>query len=152
MAQLSVHHVGFTVSDLDRSLEWYCRFLDVEPVAVQRKWDPPYMGETIGYAGCEIEWAYLNLPGGGSLELVKYVQPPTGHADMETYNVGNGHLCIVVDDIHAEYKRLADWASFQSPAPVEIPAGPNAGGFGAYLRDPDGITIQLLQPAPAAGP
>jgi catechol 2,3-dioxygenase-like lactoylglutathione lyase family enzyme len=129
---------------------WYTRFLGVEPLVVQKGWDPPYMGETIGYPNCHIEWAYFDLPGGGSLELVRYVEPPTGHVDLETYNVGNGHLCLVVDDIHAEWERLRGWATFQSPAPVEIPAGPNKGGWGGYVRDLDGITIQLIQPAPAA--
>jgi len=145
MSQLSVHHVGFTVSDLDRSVDWYTHFLGVEPAAVQKGWDPPYMGETIGYPRCEIEWAYFDLPGGGSLELVKYVRPETSWVDVETYNVGNGHLCLLVADIHTEYERLEGLASFQSAAPVEVSTGPNAGGWGAYLRDPDGITIQLLQ-------
>ena len=149
MALRRVHHVGFTVSDLRRSIAWYERFLGAPPTIRQSGWNPPYMGATIGYAGCEIDWAYFELPGGGSLELVQYVTPPPGHVDMETFNVGNGHLCIEVDDIHAEYERLGGIATFQSAAPVEIPDGPNAGGWGAYLRDPDGITIQLLQaPAP----
>jgi hypothetical protein len=31
---------------------------------------------------------------------------------------------------------------------VEIPWGPYAGGKACYLRDPDGISIQLMQFAP----
>ncbi|MBI3469708.1 MAG: glyoxalase, partial [Planctomycetes bacterium] len=31
--------------------------------------------------------------------------------------------------------------------PVRITAGPHQGGFGAYLFDPDGYTIELHQPA-----
>jgi hypothetical protein len=38
-------------------------------------------------------------------------------------------------------------------APVPITAGPNRGGSGLYLRDPNGILIELFQPAtPAESP
>jgi hypothetical protein len=33
-------------------------------------------------------------------------------------------------------------------APVPITAGVNAGAYAVYLRDPDGFTIELVQPAP----
>jgi catechol 2,3-dioxygenase-like lactoylglutathione lyase family enzyme len=146
MTLIDSHHVGFTVSDMDRSVEWYRRFLGAEPV-LRDVWEVPYIGEMVGYPGCKMECAYLPLPGAIMLELVRYIDPPPGVVDMETYNVGNGHLCIVVEDIHAEFARLAEIAELRSPAPVEIPWGPNAGGWGGYLQDPDGITIQLLQPA-----
>lgn len=139
-------HVGFTVSDIDRSVGWYSHFLDREPLVVCKGWDKAYTGAMLGYEHSEIDWAYFQLPGGGELELVRYVDPPTSVVDMETNNVGNGHLCIVVEDIHAEYERLGGFAKFRSEAPIRIPSGPNVGGWGAYLRDPDGISIQLMQP------
>jgi catechol 2,3-dioxygenase-like lactoylglutathione lyase family enzyme len=67
---------------------------------------------------------------------------------METYNVGNGHLCLTTDDIHGDVERLRGLALLRSEQAVEIPWGPFRGGFALYLRDPDGITIELLQPPP----
>ena len=32
--------------------------------------------------------------------------------------------------------------------PVAITAGANLGGFACYFHDPDGITLELLQPSP----
>jgi catechol 2,3-dioxygenase-like lactoylglutathione lyase family enzyme len=145
MSGPAFHHVGFTVSDLDRSISWYSTLLQAEPSAVQKGWDADYSADMIGYAGSSIDWAYFPLPGAGSLELVQYTRPEPRLVDMETYCVGNGHLCLVVDDLHAEYQRLQGLADFRTPAPVQIPVGPNAGGWGVYLRDLDGITIQLLQ-------
>jgi lactoylglutathione lyase len=143
-------HVGFTVANLDRSVAWYTRFLGSEPLLQRKGWEAAYTGTMLGYPGCVIDWAYFALPGDGRLELIEYVEPSPGRVDMETTNAGNGHICIVVDDIHAELARLRDVAELRSPQPVRIPEGPNAGALGAYVRDPDGISIQLMQPPPSA--
>ncbi|MDW5594102.1 VOC family protein [Conexibacter stalactiti] len=150
MTHVRFDHVGFTVADIDRAVAWYTRFLQSEPLAVRKGWDAGYSAEMIGYPGCVIDWAYFALPGDARLELVRYVQPAGATVDMETFRIGNGHLCLTVDDLGAELDRLRDFATLRTPTPVRIPTGPNAGGLGAYVRDPDGITIQLMQ-APAAG-
>ena len=57
---------------------------------------------------------------------------------------------MIVDDIHGEYERLnAAGVKFRS-APVPITAGRNKGGFALYFEDPDGITLEFLQPGPGA--
>lgn len=54
--------------------------------------------------------------------------------------------------LEREFDRLSHaGGAFRSDRPVDIPIGPYRGGRSAYLRDPDGISIQLLQP-PAQGP
>jgi catechol 2,3-dioxygenase-like lactoylglutathione lyase family enzyme len=137
-------HVGFAVADLDRSEEWYTYFLG-EPPILRDLWDIEYVGRMLGYPGCKMECAYWKLPGTATLELIQYLEPAAGMVDMETYNVGNGHLCLAVDDLDAEFERLRGRAAFQHPEPVTIPWGPYKGGKACYLRDPDGISIQLMQ-------
>jgi hypothetical protein len=39
-----------------------------------------------------------------------------------------------------------DGVSFRNP-PVKITEGANKGGWACYLHDPDGITLELLQPS-----
>ena len=85
------------------------------------------------------------------LELVRYISPTPATVDMETFNTGNGHICLLTDDIHAEFDRLRTMARFRSEQPIAIPWGPYAGGWVCYLRDPDEITIQLMQ-HPPGGP
>ncbi len=145
MAILSADHAGFTVSSLDRSVEWYTELLGTGPLMRKRSSDE-YMGRMIGYPGCEIEYAYFPLPGGETmLELIEYASPNSVDVGTETSNLGNGHICLLVDDLQAEFARLSPRVPFRSEAPVEITAGANKGGWGAYLRDPDGITIQMMQ-------
>lgn len=148
MAITTADHAGFTVADLDRSIDWYSELLGSEPLMRKRSTDE-YMGRMIGYPGCDIEYAYFKLPGTPTmLELIAYASPASAKVDTDTSNLGNGHLCLLVDDLHAEFERLSPTVEFRSEAPVEITAGANKGGWGAYMRDPDGITVQLLQ-APA---
>jgi hypothetical protein len=44
------------------------------------------------------------------------------------------------------YEELQTRGATFAGAPVLITAGPNRGGYGVYLRDPNGILIELFQP------
>lgn len=143
----AVDHLGFTVADLDRSSEWYTRLLGEEPI-VRTAVGPGYIGAIVGYPDCKMEWALWRLPNGPMLELIQYIVPAAARVDMETFNVGNGHLCLVTDDLDGDCERMAGHAELRSPAPVEIPAGPYQGARVAYMRDPDGISVELIELPP----
>jgi catechol 2,3-dioxygenase-like lactoylglutathione lyase family enzyme len=67
--------------------------------------------------------------------------------DVETMNPGTAHLCLTTDDIDGAMARAtALGATARSDGPVSITAGPNAGRRVCYLRDPEGFTIELLDP------
>ena len=142
-----VEHVGFAVSDLDRSVAWYTTFLD-EPPSLRKTWEAEYVGRMVGYPGCVMECAFWRLPGGLILELLHYLEPPAGNVDMETYNAGDAHLCLLTTDLRADFERLRDKVDFRSAELVEIPWGPYEGGLACYLRDPDGISVELMQEPP----
>ncbi len=146
----NLDHIGFAISDLDRSQEWYTRLLGEGPV-LRKVWEVGYVGGIVGYPECSMECAIWNLPNETFLELIEYLSPSPSRVDMETYNAGNAHLCLVTEDIDADYERLRDHAEFRSPDPIEIPWGPYKGGRVCYLRDPDGISIELMQ-QPPGGP
>jgi catechol 2,3-dioxygenase-like lactoylglutathione lyase family enzyme len=143
-------HVGFSVANLDRSVEWYT-FLFEEPPMFRKLYEVEYLSRVLGYPGAVVDAAVWQLPGEARFELLEYKHPASERVDMETYNVGNGHLCLIVDDLAAEYERLRGRAEFRDPEPVEIPWGHFAGGKSCYLRDPDGISIELVQ-YPPGGP
>jgi catechol 2,3-dioxygenase-like lactoylglutathione lyase family enzyme len=146
----TLDHVGFAVSDLDRSIEFYSLLLD-EPPMLRKVWDLPYLGDVVGYPNAKLDAAFWRLPGGTVLELLFYMEPPMAAVDMETYNAGNAHLCLVTADMDRDFDRLRGKADFRSSKPVPIPWGPYEGGKACYLRDPDGISIELIQ-LPPGGP
>jgi len=145
----NLDHVGFTVSDLDRSIDFYSFLLEREPIA-RKTWRVEYLAEIQGYPALEVEAAFFELPGGLTLELIHYVSPEHALVDMETFNVGNAHLSLVTPDLHALFERIKGRAQLRSAGPVRIAWGPYEGGYAARIRDPDGITIELVE-LPAGG-
>ena len=144
-----IHHTGYTVSDLDRSVAFYRDLLGCEVIATQEK-EGGYLAAIVGYPDAHVRMAHLRLPGGDHvIELFEYLAPPGGSADVEPRNVGASHLCFVTDDLAGLHERLLTAGVSLVSAPVEVDTGINAGGYGLYLRDPDGIMVELFQP-PAA--
>ena len=143
----SVHHTGYTVGDIDRSLHFYRDLLGLEVLATQEK-QGGYLAAIVGYPDAHVRMALLRAPAGEHvIELFEYLAPAGERAAVEPRNVGASHLCFLVSDLAALYDQLVERGvtSFVSP-PVEVDTGINRGGLGLYLRDPDGITVELFQP------
>lgn len=141
-----VDHIGVTVSDLDRSVAFYEMVLGNPPLSRGVATEQSVV-EIVGYDPIELHTAYFAIPGASSmLELLEYREPEGARVDMETFNTGNTHVCFVVDDLAHEYARLAAaGVSFRHSGPSSITSGMYAGGQGAYFRDPDGVTVELLE-------
>jgi lactoylglutathione lyase len=149
-----VLHFSFTVSNIERSIDWYTRVLGLELVHRQRQ-DNEYTRKLVGMPDAVLEVAQFVVPGvpparsTHMLELVEYVVPKGRAAEaLPTNDVGVAHLALMVTDIHERHLRMSgQGVAFRNP-PVEITAGANRGGYACYFHDPDGITFELLQPAP----
>jgi len=145
----SVHHVGITVTDLERSIDFWTRLLG-RPHRDRRILDGPRLGELLGYPAARIDSCWFDIPGGVALELLDYLEPHEDAYDPGNAHPGNVHVCLRVDDMSAAHARaLSAGAVPVSPEPIEVKQGPRAGTKVAYVRDPDGVTIELLQPRQA---
>jgi catechol 2,3-dioxygenase-like lactoylglutathione lyase family enzyme len=146
MKVTGVHHTSYTVSNLERSLEFYAGLLGCE-VLWRREITDQYFRDIVGFSDCVVKAAHLSIPGSGHvIELFEYVTPRGRPADIRTNNPGSSHLSFFVEDLPAAYEDLkAGRVQFRSP-PVEIDAGVNKGGYALYMLDPDGITVELFQP------
>jgi lactoylglutathione lyase len=148
-------HFSFVVDDIERSVAWYRDVFGLRLVARQRQ-DNEYTRRFVGVPGAVLEVAEFALPEGAAgdgvlLELLEYVEPRGERPRLRRQDIGTAHLSFVVDDIAADHARLSGaGASFVTP-PVRIEEGVNAGGWICYLADPDGITLELFQPAGHAG-
>jgi lactoylglutathione lyase len=150
MPIIGVDHTSFTVSNLERSLEFYVGLLGFE-IAWQREITDQYFRDIVALPDCVVKAVHLRLPGSShKLELFEYTQPHGTPADVRSQNPGSAHVSYLVDDLPAMYEALQQkGVTFRSP-PVVIDHGANRGGCALYMLDPDGITVELFQPAPEA--
>jgi catechol 2,3-dioxygenase-like lactoylglutathione lyase family enzyme len=151
-------HVGLVVSDIERAIAFYRDALGLE-LRHRQEQANPYTSRLVGYDGASLKIAQMVIPGwtsrsGHVVELIEYVNPAPDRVAPENARIGAAHLALEVADIDALRPGLeAAGATFISD-PVDITAGINQGGRTVYLRDPDGITLELCEPPelPAAQP
>lgn len=121
-------HTMIRVSDLDATLDFF-KLLGLEEV--RRKDVPPGRFTLV----------FLAAPGQqdvAELELT-YNWPPEDGSAGEEYTGGRnfGHVAYAVDDIYETCQRLMDGG-------VTINRPPRDGHM-AFIRSPDGISVELLQ-------
>ena len=143
-------HFCFTVSDLDRSLEFYCGLLGMQLRLEQRQANP-YTRRLVGYPDAILRVAQLTIPeasvgpSGHLLELVQYLAPVYPSHPPGTAYPNSAHMAFTADDLQAEYERLTRAGVRFRSEPVAITEGINRGGFTVYFLDPDGITLEMVQ-------
>lgn len=120
------------VTDLETSLRFYRDALGLEVLSIRE------------YPAGRYTLAFLAAPGDTQAQVEL-----TWNWDPEVYTGGRnfGHLAYAVDDIYASCTRLQQHGVLINRPPRD--------GRMAFVRSPDGISIELLQagsPLPAAEP
>jgi len=144
------NHMGITVSDIDQSVEFYCGVLGLPrpPDAHVFCAGGPALSRVVGASGARLRVAFVSL-GGGILELLEYKQPATGSqsSSLQNWDVGSAHLAINVVGLQEFYEAKKDVVEFLSE-PQLVEGGPWPGALVVYLRDPDGIPVELVDAEP----
>jgi catechol 2,3-dioxygenase-like lactoylglutathione lyase family enzyme len=146
--------IGLTISDVQRSADFYTRVLGFEKTA-----DVEQAGESIeqleGVFGARIRTVRLQL-GRECLDLIEYLAPRGRPAPVDSRSNDRWfqHVAIVVSDMDRAYAALRSArVEHASTGPQRLPDwNPNAGGIRAfYFRDPDRHVLEVLQFPPGKG-
>lgn len=121
---MDVIHVCLNVSDADRIAEWYTEQLDLE-----RSWEfTTEDGETRN--------VYVTDGDGFELQL-------SDTEGDEAFNPGTAwdHLAVTVENVDEAFARIENHGVVQEPAD-NVPAGART----AFIEDPDGHVVELVEP------
>ncbi|MEE4301149.1 MAG: VOC family protein [Pseudomonadales bacterium] len=122
-------HTMVRVTDIDASLRFYCDALGLEEI---RRHEVPQGRFTL---------VFLAAPGDADAQVeLTYNWDPEELAGGRNF----GHLAYRVEDIYATCERLAEHG-------VTINRPPRDGRM-AFVRSPDGISVELLQQGEALAP
>lgn len=126
-------HTMIRVRDLDKSIDFYTRLLGMQ---LLRRKDYPTGKFTLAFVG------YGDEAANTVIELTHNWE----QAEPYTLGSGFGHLALGVPDVYAACDALA-----KEGVKIPRPAGPMAHGGSviAFVEDPDGYKIELIEKKPA---
>jgi catechol 2,3-dioxygenase-like lactoylglutathione lyase family enzyme len=140
---LRIHHVGVTVAQLERSLAFYRDLLGFRVIGIS---DDEDIGAIVGIPGARARIADLDAGNGQILELAEYDPASRGEPGRGPHTAGSCHLSFQVGNLRSALSHLA--------AAGVTPIGETAllegegvwqGCTIVYVRDPDRVTIELIQ-------
>ena len=136
------NHTSFTVADLDRAVRFWTEALGFEAASVsERKGD--WAGRVTGVPGAKLRIAHL-YGHGHHMEFIEYLDAAGASVALEPSMAGAAHVCLEVSDIRATVEELLEAGATMQGEVTEVTEGPVSGCWAAYLRDPNGIIVELL--------
>ena len=143
----SIDAVGMTVSDMDRSVEFFSKVLSFEKVSDIEVAGSEYE-RLQGVFGARMKIVRMKL-GNEIIELTEYLAPKGRPipVDSRSNDQWFQHIAIVVSDMDQAYQQLrAHKVQHTSTGPQRIPdSNTAAAGIKAfYFKDPDGHNLELI--------
>jgi catechol 2,3-dioxygenase-like lactoylglutathione lyase family enzyme len=142
-----IHHVGITVSDMERSLAFYRDLLGLRVLADTRL-TRPEIATLLGTDEIDLRVVDLDTKDGRILELLQYSAPRGRHVDYTSRDAGSGHVAFAVDDLDRIREGID--ATGGSVISRDVVAAADTEGLFArarllYVRDPDGMILELVE-------
>lgn len=137
-----LEHVGIVVEDLAAAIEFFVE-LGLE-LRGEGSVEGAWVERIIGLEDVQVDMAMLRTPdGGGEIELVKFLSPPTPTGDPRApaNALGLRHLAFLVEDIDTV---VAGLQTRGTELVGELERYENSYRL-CYIRGPDGIIIELAE-------
>lgn len=153
-AATHVETVGFTVSDMDKAIDFYTRILPFEKISDTEIWGTDFE-HLSGVFGARARIVDLKL-GSETLELTEYLTPQGRPIPVDSRSNDHWfqHIAIIVSDMDKAYAQLrAHKVRHASTGPQTLPSyiTAAAGIKAFYFKDFDGHVLEILSFPPDKG-
>lgn len=144
---IATNHVGFTIEEMDRGIALFTQVFGYRLISLATR-NPANVATLTGVEDSDIMVAHLRRPGLIGVELLQYRRPlDRGRVQARPCATGYTHLTFDVRDLDATVARAAAFGMKPLGGVSTSTGGPNRGARAIYLRDHEGISIELIQPA-----
>ncbi|TVL44119.1 VOC family protein [Brachyspira hyodysenteriae] len=144
-----VMHIGLTVSDMERSINFYRDVLGLTLIG-EALMEGEETDALFAMNDCKVKIAYLN----GSdniiappIELLQFISPETIKDESKLNKISTSEICFRVDNIEKVYKHLIDnnVECLSSHQEFDFTSYGFSKSKALYFKDPDGIILELMQ-------
>lgn len=120
-------HMALNVSDMEKSVNFYCNVL-----GFQKVFDMPHPEKGTPW----IEYLY-----GGKDQFLELFHGGVNYIEYDKTNIGFSHICYEVEDINETAKKIVE-AGWTLDRPVEYGCDNN---WQCWIHDPDQNRIEIMQ-------
>ncbi len=134
------HHPGIGVHDMEVSLRFYRDLLGLE-VMSDVEFEGAVLDDITGLENAKVRIVALKC-GEDEVELFQYYKPASSSFSKDYRQCDGGiiHVALLVDNLMELYEKLKEHGVASNSKPYNL-----GGGLCVYMRDPDGITIELME-------
>jgi len=143
------NHTSFTVADIDAAVRFWTDALGFELATLAER-HGDWQGPVTGIAGARLRVAHL-YGHGHHMEFIQYLSAAGPSQSLQPNMAGVAHVCLEVEDIHDTALALLEQGATPQGEMTRVDEGTAAGCWAGYIRDPNGIVIELLQLPATAG-
>jgi catechol 2,3-dioxygenase-like lactoylglutathione lyase family enzyme len=136
-------HVGFITTDMGRTVEFWTKIIGLEAGPIVERRGEWIAGMT-GIPGAALRIVHL-FGEGVHLEFLEFLSAGVPSEPPDAAARCTGHVCIRVDDPAVCMERLLAAGATPSGQVTTITEGALAGFRGVYVRDPNGLLVEILQ-------
>ena len=145
----AIAHVGLTVSDIEQSLDFYQRVLQMD-FKGRMHMAGPETERLFNIAGAEVDVAYVQGNAEISSPMVELIQFTTSEATKDIcdlHKTSISELCFYVSDIDALYAHLCAHGveCLSEPQFFDFTEYGFSKSKAIYFKDPDGIILEAMQ-------
>jgi catechol 2,3-dioxygenase-like lactoylglutathione lyase family enzyme len=139
----TTRHVGIVVKDLAKTTDFWINLIGFQ-LHIDAKEISPYIDELLGIANPELRTVKLIDENGFIIELLEFVNyPAKDNWEGSLATTGLTHIALTVSDLESLTTKLKE-NNYKFIS--EIKKSPNGAVKVVFLRGPEGLMLELVEP------